>query len=73
MKKYIEMANKTSTLNKADNEEMLFILRAQDVTAPKVILHWITENFETVSESKLYDAFNCALRMREHKTRKAAD
>ena len=73
MKKQIEMTDMNSTLRKADDDEMLFILRAQDKTAPKVILHWIAKNFETASENKLRDAFNCALQMKEHKFRKLPD
>jgi hypothetical protein len=73
MKKKAEVNCTDSTLNKAGDEEMLFILRAKDISSPKVILHWIAKNFETASRSKLQGAFNCALRMKEYKGRKAAD
>ena len=73
MKKKAELKNPNSTLNKADDEEMLFILKAKDISSPKVILNWIAENLETASEAKLHEAFICALRMKEHKGRKAAD
>lgn len=60
-------------LGKAKNDEMLFILRAQDVSAPKVVLHWIAKNFENTPEDKLREAFECALEMRNYHARKKAD
>lgn len=62
-----------SCIQKAADDEMLFVLRAQDVTAPKTVLHWIAKNFDNVSEDKLREAFECALTMRRFKNRKAAD
>lgn len=58
---------------KAEDDEMLFVLRAQDATAPKVVLHWIAKNFENTPEDKLREAFECALEMRKHKNRKKPD
>ena len=60
------------TLQKAGDEEEIFVLRAQDDSAPKIIMLWIAENLHA-SDEKLRDAFECALRMRKHPTRKAAD
>jgi len=60
-------------LSKADQNEMLFILRAQDKTAPKVVLHWIAKNFDTAPIEKLTEAFDCAIQMRLHKTKKLPD
>lgn len=68
-----EVARPTSCLNKAGEDEMLFVLRAQDESAPRAIMQWITTNFETCSEDKLKEAFNCALRMRRHPNRKMPD
>lgn len=59
-------------LGKADDNEMLFILRAQDVTSPLIVLEWIKHNFHC-SDEKLREAFECALEMRRHKHTKAAD
>ena len=74
MKKKDEIKpNAQGCLGKADDNEMLFVLRAQDTSAPKVILHWMAKNFETVSEERLREAFDCALEMRRFKGRKAAD
>ncbi len=58
---------------KAGNNEMLFVLRAQDKTAPKVILHWIAKNFEDTPDEKLREAFECALEMKKHHSRKNPD
>ncbi len=73
MRKYEELNNSNSCLQKADDDEMLFILRAQDVTSPKVVLLWIAENIDHLSNSKAREAFNCALTMRQHKGRRVAN
>lgn len=69
------MAYKTNDkcIEKAADNEMLFVLRAQDVSSPKVVLHWISKNFETLPEDKLREAFECALAMRKFLNRKVAD
>ena len=58
---------------KAEDDEMLFVLRAQDKTAPLVILDWIKMNFENCPASKLREAFECALEMKNYHKRKSAD
>jgi hypothetical protein len=73
MKKKHELGNIESTLNKAGDDEMLFILRAQDISSPLVILEWIKINFETAQEGKLQEAFNTALEIRRNTFRKQAD
>jgi hypothetical protein len=74
MKKKDELAKDAKgCLAKANDNEMLFILRAQDVTAPKVVLHWIAKNFEITNEEKLREAFECALAMKRYKGRKNPD
>jgi hypothetical protein len=60
-------------IEKAADNEMLFVLRAQDKSAPKVVLHWIAKNFENVSDEKLREAFECALEMKRWPTRKEPD
>lgn len=60
-------------LAKAKNDEMLFILRAQDKSAPKVVLHWIAKNFDTAPEEKLREAFECAIQMKKYSNKKIAD
>ncbi len=60
-------------LGKAGDNEMLFILRAQDITSPLVVLEWIKLNFNTCPSHKLREAFECALEMRNHDDKKRAD
>lgn len=60
-------------LDNAAIDEPIFVLRAQDASSPKVILHWIAKNFETCPDEKLRDAFEQALAMKQWPTRRAAD
>lgn len=71
--KHDELKNPQSTLGKAFEDEPLFILRGQDVTSPRVILHWMAKNFESVTEAKLRDAFEIALAMKKWPRRKQSD
>lgn len=72
MKKKDELKTK-GCFNKADDNEMLFVLRAQDYSAPRIVLHWISKNFETCPDEKLREAFECALAMKKHPNRKPAN
>lgn len=58
---------------KAKDDEMLFIFRAQDVTAPIAILEWIKFNFHSLPKAKLREAFECIMEMRKHKNTKSPD
>jgi hypothetical protein len=62
-------------LGKVAADEPIFVLRAQDVSAPKAVLAWIeAQMFNTnISDEKLKEAFDCALAMRGYHARKAAD
>jgi hypothetical protein len=53
--------------------EATFTLRAQDVSAPRLVIEWIKENIETCPAPKLYEALARAIQMREHQHRKTAD
>lgn len=73
MKKKDELAeNSQGCFAKAKDDEMLFVLRAQDVSSPKIILEWIKENFHC-SDKKLREAFECALEMKKHPNKKSPD
>lgn len=63
------------TWAKIDHDEEVFVLRAQDVSAPKVVLGWIEAQMfnPNIPDSKLREAFETALKMRQHGFRKAAD
>jgi len=65
--------NVDSCLRKAAEDEPIFVLRGQDESSPKVILHWIAKNFETCPDEKLREAFEHALIMKNYPKRKKAD
>ena len=62
-------------LDKAADNEELFVLRAQDVSAPQTVAFWCAQNItnDNCSDAKLREAFECALRMRRWKMRREAD
>jgi hypothetical protein len=60
------------TLKKSGDHEEIFVLRAQDASAPRSVILWIADNLQA-SDDKLREAFECALRMRKHPKTKAAD
>lgn len=71
MKKKDELAEGAKgCLAKAGDDEMLFILRAQDISSPRVILRWIEINIYNTPEEKLREAFECAMAMVKHGTRR---
>lgn len=73
MKKSQELAEGAQgCLGKAKYDEMLFILRAQDVSSPKIVLEWIKENLHC-NDEKLREAFECVLVMKNTKNTKSAD
>jgi hypothetical protein len=49
--------------DKAGEDEPLFVLRAQDLSSPGVVLEWIKANIETAPHAKLRDALETALAM----------
>lgn len=65
---YLKEGNKT--LEKVQKDEPIFVLRAQDNTAPGIILNWIAKNLDTVDEAKLKEAFQTALAMRRYSFRR---
>ncbi len=61
------------TLKKVGDEEEIFVLRAQDDSAPHAIMQWLIYNFGHLSDERAREAFECALRMRKHHPTKAPD
>ena len=49
------------TLKKVYDHEEIFVLRAQDASAPRSVILWIADNLQA-SDEKLRDAFECAMR-----------
>jgi hypothetical protein len=62
-----------SCWEKAAPDEPLFVLRAQDVTAPDVIEFWISLNPQIQFTPKGYEAQELANAMRQWQNRKLAD
>lgn len=65
--------NNDPCLGKAANDEPIFVLRAQDKTSAKVVIHWIAKNFDTCPDDKLREAFEHALKMKNYPIKKNAD
>lgn len=63
-------------IQKAFDDERLFVLMARDVTSPKVVCEWIKENIDIQPKEKLFEALECAIEMsrryREMNDRKEA-
>jgi hypothetical protein len=62
-----------SCYEKAGVDEELFVLRAQDSTAPATVIDWISRNILSATDQKLRDAMEVALRMRKQSGRKMPD
>ena len=62
-------------LAKAADDEELFVLRAQDLSAPQTVAFWIAQNItnDNCSDAKLREALEAALQMRRWKRRREAD
>lgn len=73
MTKIDEVSSFESCLNKAKDNEMLFVLRAHDITAPIVIRHWVDERIRLgknkVGDPELVDALKCAAIMEDQRNR----
>ena len=61
----IQPKSNNYTLNQARPDEIIFVLKETDETAPWIILEWIRENINTAPEDKLRSAFEQALAMRK--------
>ena len=64
MKKFNELANPESCLNKAKDSEMLFVLLERDPAAPSAIRAWIRERIRIgknkPNDPKILEAEACA-------------
>jgi hypothetical protein len=54
-----------SCLLKVKPEEPIFVLRAQDSSAPALVREWARRNRPTISDDKYNEALQCAVAM-EH-------
>lgn len=65
MLKFLELRSPTSCLNKASNEEPVFVLRAKDSMAPQTVRLWASMSHGIHEEDKVDEAFKCAAHMEE--------
>jgi hypothetical protein len=63
----------SSALDKAKENEPIFVLRGQDKSSPKLIFAWMAENFENLSNQRLQEAFDTAMAMKRWPNRKHPD
>lgn len=74
MLKKDELTDPTSCLSKAHDNERVFVLLARDVTAPATIRFWCQERMRlgknTIDDSQIQEAFECARLMEEFQQRK---
>lgn len=60
-------------LEKAADEEPIFVLRAQDASAAKVIRYWAYLNSDTLQAEKYVEAIKCAEEFENWPNQKQAD
>lgn len=74
MVKIEEGTNPNSCFSKAKDDEMLFVLRGQDASAPSTVLFWMAQNIHlaTTNPSKYREAFECLMVMASQ-VKKSAD
>ena len=67
MRKIVEINTPSSCLNKAKDDEMLFILLGRDKAAPQAILYWcetrIRMGLNVKDDPQIKEAMRCALEM----------
>ncbi len=72
MKRLKEIQDPKSCLNKAYDQEMVFVLLARDAAAPVAIQAWINERIRlgknTADDNQILDAYECILAMMSHRT-----
>jgi hypothetical protein len=64
MRKHLEVKEPTSCLNRADDNELLFVLRGRDVAAPGAIRVWCAKRVlmkkNTWGDPQIVEALNVA-------------
>lgn len=78
MDKGTELLNPNSCLNKACDDEPLFVLRANDPIAPQTIRHWVTMSWNhkikggpSISNDKRAEALDIAIAMEKWRAKNA--
>lgn len=71
MLKLEELSNPNSCINRAKDDEMVFVLLARDSAAPRVIREWCAERVRAGkncwADRQIVDAMNCALIMEQQR------
>ena len=62
--------NPNSCLNKAADDEPVFLLRAQDIWAPEAIKYWASLAKNTIGMDKFKESIGCAFMMESWPNRK---
>lgn len=57
--------NDDRCLNKVADDEPIFVLRAQDRSAPAMIRSWVSWNYSTLDQKHIDEALACAEAMEE--------
>ena len=64
MRKQFELNDQSSCLNRANNNEMLFVLRGHDICAPETIREWCTKRIirgkNKLEDPEIQEALNAA-------------
>lgn len=60
------------TLKKVKPDEPIFVLRAQDISAPEAVLFWVAINPQ-IGDEKRNEAIIISQKMREYRQRRKAD
>jgi hypothetical protein len=73
MRKCDELTDLNSCLSKADDDEMVFVLRGHDETSPLIILQWVVERIRykknKLNDPQIQEALECARIMEEQRDR----
>lgn len=72
MQKNLELSRPDSCFNKAEDDEFVFVLRANDPIAPQTIRHWCTMAVGLHEPEKIAAARRIASAMEEWKKNKNA-
>ena len=69
MKKFLELTDHRSCMNRARSDEMVFVLLGRDVAAPNVIRFWVEERIRLgnnqLSDPQIVEALACAREMED--------
>lgn len=64
MRKLDELSNPQSCLNRAKPHEMVFVLKAHDITAPDTIRDWVRRRIKAgkniTTDAQIVEALDCA-------------